>query len=167
IQYRSYQQEIQVYHYRANFLSVHQLRAYCTLNADRYGFVTTLLGPDTVENNHLKGKDDILPTGSMETGFLTDVFTKWHGCTFGIRVDGKTIEWFVFDRPILDRILNRWWYDAERNEIQRSSNLHPEDPRRLFDFVGISTKGLVQRRVKGANFEHRMWWYSLNQADYR
>lgn len=172
IQYRSYQHEIQIYHFREQKVSISDFRS--LLRRDVHGYVDTLVGTDTLaKKHHFVPEGDEIPENRVEVAYLPNVFTyqrsKSYGCALGFRTGDKLIDWVIFDRPIEDIILNSWMWVVTNDGVQVHvrNNVHPDHPRKLFDHVGGMPKGITARRVKGVNPEHKQWHDSLWAAKLR
>jgi hypothetical protein len=158
IQYRSYQLDIQIYHFRADYIPVPAFRN--LLNRHRDGYIDTLIHIDTLSPEQFVPAGDELPVGCIEAAYLPGVFPRHNnsGSALGFRVGGNVIQWFCFERPIQTSLLESWVWDTKACVV-RTLESKCED--KLFDFVARVDKGLKQRRVKGANREHKLWHDSL------
>jgi hypothetical protein len=170
IQYRSYQVDIQIYHFRADYISVHNFRK--LLSRQRDGYIDTLIGTDTLASEQFVPNGDELPVGCIEVAYLPGVFPKQNthstsGSALGFRVGNNTIQWFCFDRPIQDSLLNTWAWDTNVHDVRVMQTSAQKSECKLFDIVARIDKGLKQRRVKGANKEHKQWHDSLWHARLR
>jgi hypothetical protein len=159
IQYRSYQATIQIYHYRATYLSLPTFRA--LLNRQKDGYIDTLVSTDTLRTEQVIPVGDELPAGCIEVAYLPRVFPKTtsttSGCALGFSLGNNVIEWLCFDRPIEPTILSCWVFDETTRavHVEQSSKVGAEV--KLFDLVGFLGKGIDRRRVRGGNAEHKLW----------
>jgi hypothetical protein len=142
------------------------------LNRLDYGYVETLIGADTLANDHFVTPGDEIPRGCIEAAYLPGVFPDNRsgkhaspGSALGFRT-GDVIEWLCFDRPI-DNILSTWIWKKTTKLILVRKKIHPDHKRKLFNLVAYMPKGLEQRRVRGANKEHVQWFTSLLGAKHR
>jgi hypothetical protein len=142
------------------------------LNRSDYGYFETLIGADTLANDHFVPPGDEIPRGCIEAAYLPGVFPDNRsgkhaspGSALGFRT-GDFIEWLCFDRPI-DDILSTWIWKKSTKLILVKKNIHPDHKRKLFNLVAYMPKGLEQRRVRGANKEHVQWYTSLLGAKHR
>jgi hypothetical protein len=170
IQYRSYQVDIQIYHFRADYIPVHDFRK--LLSRQRDGYIDTLIGTDTLATEQFVPNGDELPVGCVEVAYLPGVFPKHKnpstsGSALGFRVGNNIIQWFCFDCPIQDNLLDTWVWDTNVHDVRVVHTFDPKSECRLFDIVARIDKGLKQRRVKGANKEHKQWHDSLWDARLR
>lgn len=79
-----------------------------------------------------------------------------NGSALGFRLAGK-IEWYCYNRNIQEQLLLK--LDIEPKD--------PDGARWLFDLVAYMPKGILTRRVKGSNAEHKGWHDSLLRAKHR
>jgi hypothetical protein len=170
IQYRSYQVDIQICHFRADYISVPDFRK--LLNRQRDGYIDNLFGTDTLAVEQFVPTGDELPVGCIEVAYLSGVFPKTNkpttaGSALGFRVGNRKIEWFCFDRSILASILNSWVWDTSIHDLRVVQIVEPNIHHKIFDIVALVDKGLKERRVKGANAEHKQWHDSLWDAKRR
>ncbi|KAF2832333.1 hypothetical protein CC86DRAFT_272323, partial [Ophiobolus disseminans] len=170
VQYRSYQRNISIYHFRAKYLSVAE---FCSLlRRDKHGYIDCLIGTDTLAKISMP-EGDKTPRHCIETAYVPNIFTQHGqrstGSALGFRVGHKVIEWVCFDRPVDVSILNSWIATVTPDCLKvQALNVAPaDDPRRLFDLVGTMPKGIQERRVRGANYEHKQWHTSLWGAKLR
>jgi hypothetical protein len=176
IEYRSYMQDIQLYHFRLH-LSLRDLRR--TLTQDKYardktprqehGYVDMLIGTDTLAKKHFVPEGDETPANCLEVAYLPGVFTqsgRTTGSALGFRTN-DTIEWACFDRSINDSVLKSWIWDQTTSRVQLGLKVHADDARKLFDLVAIMPKGLETKRATGGNVEHKQWHTSLSKAQLR
>lgn len=170
IQYRSYQCTIQIYHFRKTCLSLNDFRS--LLNRDLHDYVDSLISYDALA--HLEPSEgDKVPADCIEVAYMPNIFTrgkvKLYGCALGFRIDKTSIDWMCFQGDIEATILSTFIVRLQGSAVQCGPmpDLHPDDPRKLFDFVAEMPKGLNQRRVKGANEEHRLWHDALWSAKLR
>jgi hypothetical protein len=167
-QYKSYQCEIQIYHYRANIVSVSELAS--VLTYEDHGLVEDLLGPDLLAADHYVPPGDQVPSGLIEAAYLPGVFPdprlrKEAGAAIGFRIGNNTIRWLSFNRAVDDSIINRWIWDRSTEEVEVHYQPVPANyQRRLFDLVAYMPKGIVERRARGCNQEHKQWHDSLWEA---
>lgn len=179
VEYRSYQHDIKIYHFRT-YITLDEIRTFLTRERHdskkpqhlKHGYVDALIGPDTLANNHFVPEGDDIPADCIEVAYLHGIFPYAMrrippGSALGFRAGNNIIEWACFDRPIEDTILNSWVWDPSASQVDLVTTTSPNDPRRLFDFVASMPKGLRERRVKGANDEHKQWHESLWAARLR
>lgn len=168
IQYRSYQHQIQIYHFRKKLVSLRTFRSW--LERDLHGYIDTLIGTDTLFLTQFVPKGDEVPENCIEVAYLPSVFPRRRseasGCALGFRTGGKHIQWMCFDRSI-DDILNSWVYEKRTKQLYIEEDVDPDNERKLFNLVAYMPKGLAERRVKGANEEHKKWHNSLWGAKLR
>jgi hypothetical protein len=166
-QYRSYQHTIEIYHFRP-YITLKNFRR--LLHPTTHGYIESLTGPDTFASDHTIPLGDDIPTDHVEAAYLPNIFHRkghaQHGSALGFRSGAEELEWICFDRPIAN-ILTTWTYDATTRNVHVLRNVHGNDERLLFDHVASLEKGLVVRRVGGANKEHRQWHTSLWRAEPR
>jgi hypothetical protein len=157
IQYRSYQLDIQIYHFRADYIPVPAFRN--LLARQRDGYVDTLIGTDTLSPDQFVPTGDELPVGCIEAAYLPGVFPRHNnpGSALGFRIGGNVIQWLCFERPIQTSLLESCVWDTKMCDVR----FDPKSGCRLFDIVARIDKGLKVRRVKGANREHKLWHDSL------
>ncbi|KAH7411970.1 hypothetical protein DE146DRAFT_784576 [Phaeosphaeria sp. MPI-PUGE-AT-0046c] len=168
IQYRSYQQSITIYHFRADFISVHDFRN--LLHRDEHGYIDTLIGRDTLLPIEVIPEGDIIPAGRIEVAHLPYVLRSGHkadGSALGFRSGDGIIEWMCFDRCIKALILDAWTCAEETRAIRILKDVERNDPSRLFDSVAELEKGIAKRAVRGANEEHKQFHVSLWDAQLR
>ena len=79
-----------------------------------------------------------------------------NGSALGFRLAEK-IEWYCYNRNIQEQLLLK--LDIEPKD--------PDGARWLFDLVAYMPKGILTRRVKGSNAEHKGWHDSLLRAKHR
>lgn len=164
IQYRSYQREIEIYHFQAKYMLLRDFRR--LLNRDKHGYIAVLDGPGKPLEANFVNDDDKPPKGCIEAAYLPNVFrqanrTGSSGSALGFRT-GENIEWLCFDQPIKETILNKWIYKiVDPGEVSGCSDS------KLFDLVAYMPKGLEERKVRGANEEHKQWHDSLLKAVHR
>ena len=154
IQYRSYMAVIEIYHFQAYHISVHDFRSF--LNREDHGYVDTLLSDDPMSSIPAPG-DDEMSAGCIEVGYLPSVF-QHGGSALGFRVGDNLVEWMCFDQPINGLVLNR----VDIRDLGGSNG-----KLMLFDLVATLPKGITERRVKGSNAEHKAWHDSLLRAGHR
>ncbi|KAF1917682.1 hypothetical protein BDU57DRAFT_404278, partial [Ampelomyces quisqualis] len=170
IQYRSYQRVIEIYHFRATYLSVFDFRN--LLRRDAHGYMDTLVGSDTLLKDQYIPPGDEVPAGCIEVAYLPGVFPRRKvsdGSALGFRMGNANIEWFCFERCISGEILERWMWDPESRKVQIAEGgvVDENDPRLLFDRVASLGKGTERRVVKAAHKEHNQWHGSLWDAKLR
>ncbi|KAF1848985.1 uncharacterized protein K460DRAFT_277613 [Cucurbitaria berberidis CBS 394.84] len=153
IQFRSYMHDIAVYHFQAYFISIENFRS--LLNRPDHGYVDTLLGLDPLHDKPLPEGDEP-PEGCVEVGYMPNAF-QHGGSALGFRVGENIVEWMCFDRAIDDIILQK--IDV--------GNQGPKGKVMLFDHVADVLRGVPERRVRGANLEHKGWHDSLWKAEHR
>lgn len=170
IQYRSYQHEILIYHFRTKHLSVSEFRS--LLSRDTHGYVDTLISTDTLAQKPVP-KGDKVPRNCIEAAYFPNVFSqngaRSTGSALGFRVGNNVIDWVCFDRPIDTSILDSWigFKTPFGLQVHAQDIVPANHPRRLFDLVGSMPKGISQRRVRGANYEHKQWHDALWEAKLR
>lgn len=106
---------------------------------------------------------DEIPPGCIEAAFLPSVL-HGHGSALALRNEhgSGTVEWFVFSGSI-ESFLSQLVFVDGIWSLQ--AGIHSDDPRKVFDLVGYTEKGLKTRTVKGANREHKGWHESLCAAE--
>ncbi|KAH8723355.1 hypothetical protein GQ44DRAFT_620489 [Phaeosphaeriaceae sp. PMI808] len=160
IQYRSYQQEIKIYHFRVDSLSVNRFRS--LLRKDKHGYVDVLVSPDLLNFDVPDG--DEIPSDRIEVGYLPRILAMTqgsvtNGSALGFRTGNNVIQWFCFDRPVEDIILNAWV--SENKETDPGAR----EENKLFEFVASMPKGIATRTIKGSNEEHKRWHQCLWVAE--
>lgn len=163
IQYRSYQQAIEIYHFRSKHVSVHDFRQ--LLIREAHGYICTLIGEDTLTGLPVP-LGDFKHRTSIEVGYLPGVFPitrRISGSALGFRMNNGTIEWLCFNLPI-DDILATWVWKKKSQRVIADTFVKCESKCKLFDKVARIEKGLKDRRVKGAHPEHKYWHDSLLDA---
>jgi hypothetical protein len=169
IQYRSYQQEIQIYHFRTRYMSVGTFRSLLRRDSDLHGYVDILIGSERPLYDLYVPDGDDTPDGCIEVAYLSGVFPRrgTPGCALGFRSGDSVIEWLVFSQPV-DTILSSWMgIKTHPNEVIIKVGAHRDDPCKLFDLVAFMPKGQAKRRVRGSNAEHKKWHDSLWNAKLR
>ncbi|KAL5121404.1 hypothetical protein ACEQ8H_000475 [Pleosporales sp. CAS-2024a] len=176
IQYRSYQQTVQIYHFRTCLLSVPQFTD-LLMRYPEFGYLDTLVGPDT-QISLFRPAGDEVPEDCIEVAYLPNVMTtqpksRHHGHALGFRIPNghnntkaHAIKWFLFDRPIQAMILESWVrvqggtatiYALPPTSIHDTSS-------RVFDRVAELWKGTKEKVVRKAFQEHFDWHGSLLHA---
>ena len=161
IQYRSYQRNISIFHLRLHLLPLDIVRK--ALQSQKE-YVDRLTSFDPLRYLTTVEGDDI-PPGCIEAAYVPGI-VHGHGSALALRSDqedGK-VEWFIFSGPIDDTCLSRIVLDNGIWSLQQT-RVDKDDPRKLFDLVGCSEKGLKTRTVRGANREHKGWHDSLCAAE--
>jgi hypothetical protein len=158
IQFRSYQHDIQIYHIHIHILPLRRVRHLMRAHPD---YTATLTGSDPLQHA-VRTEGDEIPFGSIEAAYLPGVF-HGAGSALGVRVwrgaRGR-VEWFCFRGPV-EGFLKEVGADRAITDERDGSG----DGERVFDLVGFVQKGLRERRVKGANWEHKAWHDSLRCAE--
>jgi hypothetical protein len=176
IQYRTYQQEIQIYHFRSNVLSVKAFR-HLLIQHPAFGFVDAVIGPDT-QLNLLRPDGDELPNNTIEVAYLPLILSqkkqgRAHAYALGFRtINDKSknkkkdpiIEWFCFDKSIEESILRSWVHQPGTRLIQNVPQVHENNPYLVFNKVATLGKGIDKKGVAGAHQEHVDWHASLSGA---
>jgi hypothetical protein len=159
IQYRSYQATIQIYHFRADYMSVSTFRN--LLNRHKDGYIDKLVSTDTLRTEQFIPTGDELPAGCIEVAYLPSVFPKTSattsGSALGFRMPNNIIEWLCFDRLIETSLLECWVCDRSTRAVRAKQKSDESNEVRLFDLVGFLGKGMERRRVRGGNKEHKLW----------
>jgi hypothetical protein len=166
IQYRSYQQEIQIYHFRTRLMSVATFRSFLKRDANLHGYVATMISSEKPLFDLYVPDGDEVPDDYFEVAYLPRVFPRrgTPGCALGFRSGGSVIEWLIFTQPV-DIILSSWMgKEAHPNEVLVKLGAHQDDPYKLFNLVALMPKGQEERRVRGSNAEHKKWHDSLWNA---
>jgi len=184
IQHRSYQQTVQIFHFRTSYMSVRNFRELLIRHA-AFGYIDNLIGPDT-QANLFRPDGDELPANTIEVAYLPNIFTgikhkRNRGFALGFRTHAarakklkkyrikpdETIEWFFFDREIEHTILRSWVCDINTRTVRPMHSVDVNDPTLLFYHVANLHKGTFTRTVKMAHAEHKDWHASLDQARLR
>lgn len=177
IEYRSYQHDIKIYHSDTSTIpSIRRFKYLLRSEAHGpYGFTDMRSGEDTLRGLFIPDGDEV-PRGKIEVGYLPNIFPAGgfgrgrtkdiSGSALGFR-DGGQIAWLCFKGPIEDTLLATWCWDPGAQSVVIVQPGMPQAGRtlsKIFDHVATMPKGITQRRVKGANEEHKKWHDSLWRA---
>lgn len=152
LQFRSYLQDIIIFHFQAYYISLLAFRS--MLNRRDHGYVATLVSFDPMEGKFVPEGDEV-PNGCIEVAYMPNVFHQG-GSALGFRLGDNTVEWLCFDRNIDGLILKKLDVDdGSENKLM------------LFEHVANLPKGISQRRVTGSHPEFKDWYQSLAEARHR
>ncbi|PVI04973.1 hypothetical protein DM02DRAFT_688964 [Periconia macrospinosa] len=163
IQYRSYAQELKVYHFPTTLYNIDRFTEHCT-DANT-GFVKHLISPPM--SSQRTPNDDEVPEDKIEVVYIPGAYTvtvngtmsKVRGSALGFSTTDMVI-WFTFSNPI-DEHLENLAINMNGNLVQ-GGDVATYTP--LFDLVGRIERKKNSGNRRGKDNSHREWFELLDEA---
>ncbi|KAF2133807.1 hypothetical protein P153DRAFT_278272, partial [Dothidotthia symphoricarpi CBS 119687] len=160
--YWRYKQTISIYHFRTSHMSLNSFKS--ILRPDT-GYTGTLYSFDPLKSTPTPHGDEI-PNNSVEAAYLPAVLSRT-GSALGFRVGNDAVEWLCFKGAVNETLLDKLFMDGQTVRLEDAEHeLHPDDPRKVFDLVAYLEKDAGQSK-RGAHTEHKRWYLSFAVAEER